>query len=141
MLETKLNLKFVRLLQSIAKIEEDPDFRSKKYVIVDEADKALYKASDDPRATRVTLKHPDNVIVVASSTSPAPSAAKGELRFTSLTDANCRALTLSKRGVKGCSIVVYPGFYINPDLEVMANVNGVIHSKLQKKPYYNVWRG
>lgn len=110
------------MLQSIAKIEEDPDFQSKKYVIVNEANKILYsvKGGKDPRAIPVKLKHPDNVLVVASPTSPAPPPAKGERRFDSLTMAMRHAAIQEHKGIRGCSVVVYPGLYIHPIFRVFS---------------------
>ena len=85
MVESMMNLKFRPMLQSIAKIEEEPDFRSKKYVVVDETDQSLsfgldnlsIDEEDDPRIAPVVLKHPDNVITVASYQRCASSSREG----------------------------------------------------------------
>ena len=138
-----MDLDLLRKLQSMAKVEEDPDFRSKKYVIVkdlvtsvssefgalsdnDSSDSVSvaggsrsqsapgpYTASE---STPVVLKHPDNVIYVASPTSPAPPPGWEEQRYSRLSEAfNC-ANAMALLGIAGCSIVVYPGLYIVPDL-------------------------
>ena len=72
-------LEFVRMLQSMAKVEESPHFKSKKYVIVDRKDRAV-----NPGEVPVVLKHPESVIVVASPTGKAPPPAFDEMRVDKL---------------------------------------------------------
>ena len=104
-----MNIKFLQILQSLAEVEKDPDFRSKKYVVVDKEDRRV--ESDQ---VPVVLKHPENVFVVASPTGDAPPP--GERRIEQLSVALRLALASSERGFKGCSIVVHEGMYINPTL-------------------------
>ena len=119
------------MLQSFAKVEKDPDFQSKKYVVVKENDRAL-SADIDPLSIPVKLKHPDNVIVVASPTGSAPPPVKGERRFSRLSKAVRCALVFSKLGHSGCSIVVHPGLYFNPGLsQYTTQVNGTKLNKIR----------
>ena len=104
-----MNLEFVRTLQSIAKIEKDAHFQSKKYVVVDTEDQKV-----DPGEVPVVLKHPDQVIVVSSPTGPAAPPSMGRYRFDQLSVALIWASVISRYGLKGCSIVIYPGMYIDP---------------------------
>ena len=104
-----MNVAFLRVLQSIHDLEKDPNFRSKKYAVVDKHDRQV-----DPGQVPVVLEYPDNVIVVASPTGKAPPAAIGERRFASLSEALFRAVFTSQFGFKGCSIVVHEGMYIDP---------------------------
>ena len=73
---------FVRMLQSIAKVEENPRYRLKKYVIVQREDQAVESGS-----VPVVLKHPETIVVVASSNGNVPSAVAGERRVEKLSDA------------------------------------------------------
>ena len=106
-----MNLEFVQMLQSIAEVEKNPYFRSKKYVIVDKEERLVDPGSG---AVPVVLKHPDNVIVVASPTGKAPPKAVGEVRVDQLSKAIRRASILSSLGDSGCSIVVHEGMYVDP---------------------------
>ena len=138
--EAKLDINFIRMLQAFAKIEEDPDYHPKKYVIVDdvsqttalnelrlEDDGARSPNASSARSSRssntvsVVLKHPDNVITVASATGKAPPRQIGERRVACLTHAVSVLLDLveSKPGLTGCSIVLYPGMYINPKVAAL----------------------
>ena len=81
-LNSLISLDFVRILQSMAKVEENPDYRQKKYVIVEKEDQAVESGS-----VPVVLKHPDTVVVVASPTGKAPPPAVGEIRLEKLSDA------------------------------------------------------
>ena len=74
-------LEFVRMLQSMVKVEENPHYKSKKYVIVDRKDQAV-----NPGEVSIVLKHPTNVIV-ASPTGKAPPPAVGETRVDQLSKA------------------------------------------------------
>merc|ERR1719187_2114074 len=95
----------------MAEAEKDPCFRSKKYVIVDKTDRQVDPASG---AVPYVLKHPDNVVVVASPTGKAPPPAVGERRVDQLSKAIKTASIFSSLGKKGCSIVVHEGLYIDP---------------------------
>ena len=97
------------LLQSMAEVERDPHFRSKKYVIVDK-EELVDPASG---AIPVVLKHPDNVIVVASLTGKSPPPVVGKTRVTMLSTALLMASVFSWHGSSGCSIVVHGGMYID----------------------------
>ena len=114
-----MDLTFLRMIQSMAEVERNLLFRSKKYVIVVSEDLRVDPASEavpvdpiseavpvdpaseavtvdpaseavpvDPASEAVTvvLKHPDNVIVVASPTGKAPAAAVGERRVQRLSE-------------------------------------------------------
>ena len=149
----RMDLNFLRMLQFMAKVEKDPDFRSKKYVLLKDQDKTLSsefgalsvsdkgaqqtapsscqvpvvdgnnpRATPDPRAIPFVPKHPENVLFVASPTSVAPPPEKGERRFTRLTEAFRCANVLAKLGCSGCSIVIYPGLYIVPELTFVSKV-------------------
>ena len=78
----RATLEFVRMLQSMVKVEENPHYKSKKYVIVDRKDQAV-----NPGEVPIVLKHPTNVIVVASPTGKAPPPAVGETRVDQLSKA------------------------------------------------------
>jgi len=104
-----MDLNFLRTLQSMAKIEKDPNFQSKKYVVVKTMDQKV-----DPGEVPVVLKHPDQVIVVASPTGPQPPSSIGRYRFDQLSVALIWASLISRYGLKGCSILIYPGLYIDP---------------------------
>ena len=80
--EPQTSLQFIRILQSMAKVEENADFKSKKYVIVDKGDRAVNAGE-----VSVVLKHPDNVIVVASPTGKAPPPAVNENRVDQISKA------------------------------------------------------
>ena len=64
------------------------------------------------------LKHPQNVISVASLVGKAPPPLPDETRVTTLTDAMytalCRARNGGTNGRMGCSIVVHEGVYVDP---------------------------
>ena len=96
-----MDLTFLRMIQSMAEVERNLLFRSKKYVIVGSEDIRVDSASEavtvdpaseavpvDPASEAVTvvLKHPANVIVVASPTGKAPAAAVGERRVQRLSE-------------------------------------------------------
>ena len=112
----------------MAEVEKNPLFRSKKYVIVDQENRQDEPASasvpdvdqEDRKvisasaSVPVVLKHPDNVIVVASPTGRAPPPAAGERRAGQLSTAIKMACVFSKLGRPGCSIVVHEGMYIDP---------------------------
>ena len=74
-----MNPEFLRMLHSFAEVETDPYFRSKKYAIVDKEDRQVGPSSS---TVPVLLKHPDDVIVVASLTGKAPPQAVGEWRVS-----------------------------------------------------------
>ena len=104
-----MNIEFLRVLQSIAEVEKNPLFRSKKYRLVEKEERRV-----NPDEVPVVLKYPDNVVVVASPTGKAPPPAFGENRVTKLSEALVRASFSSFFGFKGCSIVVHDGMYIDP---------------------------
>ena len=62
----------------------------------------------------IVLKHPNNVISVASPTGKAPPPTLGERRVDQLLKAIKMASIMSNIGREGCSIVVYEGLYIDP---------------------------
>ena len=99
-------------LRKMAEIEEDPHFRSKKYVIVDQEDRMV-----NPGETPVVLEHPNEVVVVASPTGKAPPPASGEFRVKTLSKAVQAALCKSRMGRSGCTIVVHEGLYVDPFVE------------------------
>ena len=102
------------MLQSMAEVEKNPRFRSKQYAIVGSEEE---ETVSEPNSVKVALKHPDNVIVVASPTGKAPPSANGEKRVTTLTQAvHLSFMEHCLYGTSGCSIVVHEGMYINPDL-------------------------
>ena len=112
---SKMNVEFLQILQSMAEVEKKPEFRPKRYAIV--ASRGYKKGRQvDPSsgAVPVVLKHPKNVIVVASPTGKAPPPAAGEKRVAQLSTAIKMASDLSSIGKRGCSIVVHEGLYINP---------------------------
>ena len=109
-----MDLKFLRMLQSMAEVEKNPRFRSKQYAIVGSEEE---ETVSEPNSVKVALKHPDNVIVVASPTGKAPPSANGEKRVTTLTQAvQLSFMEHFLYGTSGCSIVVHEGMYINPDV-------------------------
>ena len=110
--QLKMDLQFLKTLQSMAEVErEDPHFRSKKYVIVDNASRTVVASQG---TTPVVLKHPELVIVVASPTGKAPPPALGEMRVDKLSEAIKMALIAGKQfGRKGASIVVHEGLYVD----------------------------
>ena len=115
-----MNLGLLRALQSMAEIEKNPYFRPKKYVIVDKEDLRADPSSD---AIPVVLKHPDNVIVVASPTGNAPPPAVGERRVSQLSEAIEMAMVMASIGKQGCSIVVHAGLYIDPSCAMVRMPN------------------
>lgn len=126
-----LNLKFVRMLQKMADVEQkDHHFRSKKYVIVKDKDQQVA-----PGEVGVVLKHPDNVIVVASPTGKSPPPQVGETRVAHLSKAIEMAAYLSRFSLQGCSIVVHEGLYINPFIDFgergMINLNFSVNFSLE----------
>ena len=109
-----MNLEFVRILQSMAEVEKDPRFRSKKYVIVDEEERQVDPASGE---IPVVLKHRD---IVESTTSSSLRLRREKRhrqpsgkRVDQLSTALFMARISSLRGSRGCSIVVHEGMYID----------------------------
>jgi len=127
-----MDLNFFRMIKSFAEAEREPHFRSKKYHIVYKSttssiDAGVERAEERGSAVggeqnaasssareSIVLKHPDNVLVVASPTGEAPPPVPGERRFSKLSQAVFYSFSLARSGVLGCSIVVHPGMYINP---------------------------
>ena len=138
-IKATMDLNLLRILKSIAEVEKDPHFRSERYrVLGNEPNQSKAKrgqskqnqrqtaiagraigeavggdATSDDKA--VVVKHPDNVIVVATPTGKAPPPVKGETRVNTIGAAlQLAGRRFAREGRKGCSIVIHEGIYIDP---------------------------
>ena len=109
-----MDLQFLQMLQSMAQLEKDPHFCPKQYVIVD--DENEHDVDPESKTVNVVVKHPDNVIVVASPTGKAPPSAASETRVNTITEAVQIAVNRHlKNGILAFSVIIHEGMYINPD--------------------------
>ena len=109
-----MDLQFLQMLQSMAQLEKDPHFCPKQYVIVD--DENEHDVDPESKTVNVVLKHPNNVIVVASPTGKAPPSAASETRVNTITEAVQIAVNRHlKNGILAFSVIIDEGMYINPD--------------------------